>query len=156
MENTSKALLISAAVLIVLLLIGVGIKTIDSPSEFIDKSGDNSEITAITSFNSRFTKYLNNSASGTETRAFIQEVLTNNSINPSHIIFLNYYPGAGTRKASIDGTGGHQTTPKQIQWIYNQINDNNKYEIYLTKDCGDSVDGYKNGYVACMSIRKKT
>ena len=156
MENASKALLISAAVLIVLLLIGVGIRTADSTSELIDQVDSDTQSTTITAFNSKFTKYLSNSASASETRAFIQEVLTNNSINSSHIILLNYYPGAGTAKASIDGSGGHQTTPKQIQWIYNQINDNNKYEIYLTKDCGDSIDGYKDGYIACLSIRKKT
>lgn len=153
MENASKALLISAAVLIILLLIGMGIKTIDSTSELRDQVDTSTQTAAVASFNSQFTPFLSNSASATEARAFIQKVLSHNSVNSTHPILVNYYLKGHIRKSSDGNGNGHQSKADQLQWIYNQIDSNKKYKIYITSTCGYyDKNGFDNGYIICMSL----
>ena len=155
MENASKALLISAAVLIVLLLIGVGIRTIDSTSGLRDQVDTSTQSAAISSFNSQFTQYCSNSASASEARALIQKILAHNSTisnsstfsASSHHVYLNYYPTPGSH-------GGHNWKTAELQNIYNQISDYSKYEIFISNDCEDYAGGFYNGYIICISIAK--
>jgi len=161
MENASKALLISAAVLIVLLLIGMGIKTIDSTSELREQVDTSTQTAAVSSFNSQFTQYFSNSASAAETRSFIQKLISHNAtISNSgtfsakqHQIYLNFYRNG--IKISKDGHSRHQWKSDQLYYLYNEVNDNKRYIITMSNDCTSYSGGYNNGYIICISIKEK-
>ena len=76
MENASKALIIAGAILLSILLISLGIMIFTQSQSAIQNSGmSQAEVSA---FNSKFTKYDGNHK-GSEIRALVQEVLSNNN-----------------------------------------------------------------------------
>ena len=78
MENATKALMIAAAVLVVMLIIGLGIGVFNMASEQVDKAGDLSEY-EVQQFNNKFTKYTGTSVSGSDVNALITAVFTHNN-----------------------------------------------------------------------------
>ena len=156
MENASKALLISVALLIVIWLIAAEIKTLNSSSKLTEPLETDSQIATISAFNAQFTPFIKNSASPNEARAFIQKVISHNSVNSTHPILINYYLHGHIRKSSDNLGSGHQNTAAQLRWIYNQINNNKEYMIYITSNCGYyDRNGYDKGYIICMSLEEK-
>ena len=65
MENATKALMIAAAVIVVLLIIGLGIGVFNMASEQVDNAGDLSEY-QIEQFNAKFRKYEGTNVSGSD------------------------------------------------------------------------------------------
>ena len=59
MENATKALLIAGSVLVAILLIAMGMKIFNSTSETTQQSQATMDATAITTFNTQFTGFLN-------------------------------------------------------------------------------------------------
>lgn len=80
MENASKALLIAGAILIVILLIGVGMLVFNGAQESIEGSLDTMSAQEIQAFNSQFSSY-EGSVKGSSVRSLIQKVIASNSSN---------------------------------------------------------------------------
>ena len=77
MENASKALLIAGAVLIVILLIGIGMLIYSKSTGVIDTAASTMNTQEIQAFNSQFTPY-EGEQKGSSVRALISTVIANN------------------------------------------------------------------------------
>lgn len=77
MENATKALLIAAAVLVVILIISLGIGIFNMASEQVDNAGDLSEY-QIQQFNDKFRKYEGTNVSGSDVNALLKTAFNHN------------------------------------------------------------------------------
>lgn len=84
MENATKALLIAAAVLIVILLIAFGMRIFNSTGDASTQAQSTATSTAIQSFNGQFTGYIGKNITGTSIRSLNTAVITSNKVNTSH------------------------------------------------------------------------
>ena len=80
MENASKALLIAGAILICILLIGVGMLVYNGAIGGIDQGIASMDANAKQAFNTQFTQY-EGKKSGSNVRALIGNVISNNGAN---------------------------------------------------------------------------
>lgn len=80
MENASKALLIAGAILIVILLIGVGMMVFNGAQESIGGAMDTMSAQEVQAFNSQFASY-EGSIKGTAVKSLIQAVIASNASN---------------------------------------------------------------------------
>ncbi len=81
MENASKALLIAGAILIVILLIGVGMLVYQGAMGGIDEGIQKMTAQEQQMFNSTFTNYEGTRVSGSRVRALIQDIISSNNAN---------------------------------------------------------------------------
>lgn len=80
MENASKALLIAGAILICILLIGVGMLVFNSGNEGLQEGIASMDANAKNAFNAPFTQY-EGKKSGANVRALIGNIISSNSTN---------------------------------------------------------------------------
>ncbi len=78
MENASKALIIAGAILIAILLIGIGMFLYQAAQQPISEAGSQMDEQAIRMFNSKFENY-DGKQRGTSVKALISTVITSNS-----------------------------------------------------------------------------
>lgn len=88
MENVTKALLIAASVLIVVLLIAFGMRIFKVGSEPVEEVQGIITTTEIATFNSKFTIYVG-TRNASNTRALINAVIANNASNTEHKVKIN-------------------------------------------------------------------
>lgn len=84
MENASKALLIAASILIVILLIAFGMQTLNSAKGTQDGVKDTMDATEIATFNNKFTAYLGTNKSAKDAKALANAVISNNATNTTN------------------------------------------------------------------------
>ena len=77
MENASKALLIAGAVLIVILLIGIGMLIYSRSTGVVDTAASTMNTQEIQAFNSQFTPY-EGEQQGSTVRAMLATIIANN------------------------------------------------------------------------------
>ena len=80
MENASKALLIAAAVLIVLLIIAMGMNIFNSTDATTDQVEVTMTTTEISTFNNKFTSYLGTNKSAANAKSLANVVISNNAV----------------------------------------------------------------------------
>ena len=136
MENASKALLIAAGVVIVILLIAFGMRIFNSTGDIV---GEKTKVSDHVSLESRvvtidlkFSKY-NGTQKGTVVKKMLEEVIEYNRNQ-------NYKPGDTTtnyiRRIAIYFEGQEITSNTQtdiIEGYYNAVNENAVYEIKTEK-----------------------
>ena len=127
MENASKALLIAGAILIVIVLIGIGVMIINSTGSMQDQVGSTSDTMAYETFNSQFTSYEGSGRSAAQIKSLVSKVNASNAAN-------NVTAGqdkfvAVTFTSPLTGVSSLKNTQK--------------YTVSLT---------YKNGYVSDVTI----
>ena len=103
MENATKALLIAAGVLIVILLIAFGMSIFNSTGDTSGQVADASSSQQMQTFNAQFQSYVDRTISGSVLRNLLVTVNTSNSRNPQHPVTV-----AGTD--IVDTSGGYTTT----------------------------------------------
>ena len=90
MENASKALIIAGAILLAILIIGLGMLIFNQAKDTVGQANLDQE--TITAFNSKFDAYIGNSIKGTNVKALLKMIRDNNlNINQTTIypIFVN-------------------------------------------------------------------
>ena len=80
MENASKALLIAAAVLIVILIIAMGMNIFNSTDATTDQVEVTMTTTEISTFNNKFTSYLGTNKSAANAKSLANVVISNNAV----------------------------------------------------------------------------
>ena len=130
MENASKALIIAGAILLAILIIGLGIFIYRQAANTVSDTG--MDKLAIQQFNGQFENYIKDNVSGSTVRALKTIIDRNNSTDASKAITINY------------GEGVSATT----------INSADKYDISVKKL--DGSDGYENGLIKNILITKHT
>lgn len=108
MENATKALMIAAAVLVVMLIIGLGISVFTTASEQVDNAGDLSEY-EVQQFNNKFTKYVGTNKSGSDVNALLTAVFTHNNQQADATTCV-----ALTGSISLTATPGQTTKPEGV------------------------------------------
>lgn len=106
MENASKALLIAASVLIVILLIAVGMRIFNSTSGTADNVETTMNATEIATFNSKFTAYAGTGKSASQVRALANIVIANNATNQHEVSLDGETDATGITQyvADLEGT----------------------------------------------------
>lgn len=89
MENASKALLIAASILIVILLIAMGMRIFDSTAGTTDNLETGMLSTEVATFNGKFTSYAGSGKSAAQVKALANVVIANNATNAQHKVSFN-------------------------------------------------------------------
>lgn len=101
MENATKALLIAASVLIVIVLIAVGIKILGSTQGVTNDVGKVSEATQMSIHNSQFTDY-EGTQSGAEVKALLNKVAASQRTGSEHVVSVSGVTDIATYRAGIN------------------------------------------------------
>ena len=139
MENATKALLIAASVLIVIVLIAVGIKILSSASGVTNEVGKVSEAMEASIFNSQFINY-EGIQTGTQLKELLNKVSVNNRKNSSNYRKINI--------SVISGDGlvkGLYSNSYEIGKLRSDIKITSNYKIV-------AVDNDLNGYIEQFNI----
>lgn len=137
MENATKALIIAASVLIVIVLIAIGIRLLGSSQGVTNEVGEVSDAMSISTYNSQFTDYV-----GTQTGSQVKSVLSKATAT---------YRNGGSRRVSVTVTGGTgltrgtYDTANEIATVMSSLKLNSTYTVGVTYDT--------NGYVNSITIR---
>lgn len=99
MENATKALMIAAAVLVVMLIIALGIGVFSTASEQVDNAGNLSEY-QIQQFNDKFRKY-EGTKSGSEVNAMINTVFNHNNSQDDTSTMVEIIDSTSANKADL-------------------------------------------------------
>lgn len=127
MENASKALIISGAVLIAIAIISIGVYIISSQKGVIDSNEKLGQTLEVKTFNSTFEKYEGSGKKGSEVKNLLIDIKTNNNMN----------------------------SDKQISITHNSKTDINEIQkgIHPNKSYVITINGYENGYVKSILIQ---
>lgn len=116
MENASKALLIAGSVLIVILLIGTGMKIFKSTSGTTESAEHVMDATEVTMFNNQFTQYMGKNKSLATVQSLVSKLKASNAIN-NHKVKALYYPTEEGSTVSVwtelDSTKTYKIYPSQ-------------------------------------------
>lgn len=129
MENASKALLIAAAVLIVILLIAFGMRILNSNEDTGEQADQQAQSTSMQTFNARITQYAGKNKTGKTVRDLVTIINNSNESNPQH-------------KIDIDATGIVDGTSPNYEFAGSN---NNRYTVDLTYN-------NKTGYITKVTI----
>lgn len=125
MENATKALLIAAAVLVVIILIAFGMRIVSTSSGTQDQADATMNSTKAQAFNQKFEAYKGNRVNGSTVRNLITAITQNNISDPTHKITMS-----GTDNAA-------------------SVKDTATYKIIFTYQTGSGDDA---GYINAVTI----
>ena len=130
MENASKALLIAGAVLIVILIIGVGMMIYNGAHGSIDTAITQMSAQEKQIFNAQFTSY-DGKMSGTKVKSLIGAVITNNAENKANTTqkVVNV-----VTKGVTDFKDANVNDSAKLSTLNSKINTNKSYTVTLTYD----------------------
>ena len=133
MENASKALLIAGAILIVILLIGIGMLIYSKSTGVVDVATNAMNSQEIQAFNSSFIAYEGNQK-GSTVRALISAIIANNGTHKDD----------SSKLISLTAEGTDEGTDANAMATYSATIDTQKtYQVSL---------GYENGLVHTVTI----
>ena len=124
MENATKALMIAAAVIVVLLIIGLGIGVFNMASEQVDNAGDLSEY-QIEQINAKFRKYEGDRVSGSDVNALLTTVFNHNNAQPDTTTCVQVEVTAVDGHEGIDASNTLSASPERVST-------GNRYDVSLT------------------------
>lgn len=131
MENSSKALLISGAVMLTLIVLTISLRILTPVRESSEKIDNTTSTSAITIFNSQFEQYVGDSISGARIRNLINTVIVSNQKYKDHKIKIKY--GATVySSSSINDT------------LINTFNLKSTYTV--------QISSHRKGYVSQITI----
>lgn len=97
MENASKALLIAGAILIAILLIGIAMMVFGNINGLTGMAGQQVDQMDMQAFNSRFKQYEGDYVSGSNVKALIENIKSNNATYANDVSrIVKVYEGTGT------------------------------------------------------------
>ena len=99
MENASKALLIAGAILIVILIIGIGMLVFNSTTGTIDEAVAQMSGQEKDMFNQQFEQYSGNRVNGANVKALLRKIRDNNTTNSdveAKQVVLSFTPPNGS------------------------------------------------------------
>ena len=146
MENASKALIIAGAILIAILLIGIGVALINALNGPQEEALGQISGTAMNIFNGKFEKYAGQNKRGSDVKTLLSEIITNNAATQSGRIVKVKTTGSQITTGAIS-TATDNTT--QLSTLRNNIVGSKYYTVTLTY----GTTGSDNGYVTEVAIQ---
>ena len=161
MENATKAILISASVLIVIILISIGLSIYSASSKSSEQVVEVSSNVEVRKFNAQFEQYFGNSVSYSQTRKLVSQIMINNSNNPNHIVLVVLKNSSGNYiTLSAHNATTVESLNEALQDIYdNYLKANKTYKIIPTISCAKTStrSAYTTeGYLKCITISETT
>ena len=138
MENASKALLIAGAVLIVILLIGIGMLIYSKSTGIVDTAASTMNTQEVQMFNSQFTAY-EGEQDVSSVKSLIQAIIANNATHEGDTnkvvkIIL-------TNKGGVSGSTWSGSTPSEISnYIIQKLNSGSTYKVTFEYESNGYVD----------------
>lgn len=129
MENATKALIIAASVLVVIILIAISIRILSSTSNVTNQVDTVSSNLETSMFNSQFISYVGNNVSGTQVKSLISKIIVNNAQNAGHQITVN-----------------SKSSQADLSNISNGISNNGLYSVSATSYDSD-------GYLTAITVQ---
>jgi hypothetical protein len=123
MENASKALIIAGAILISIILIGIGIMVINAMNPVTDEMGDLAGSTTIQSFNSKFDGYAG-MKTASDIKSLISVITANNGQNATRAIKV-------TSEQFALATGNKNKVTTGLGAISAAVNTQRRYQVTI-------------------------
>lgn len=140
MENASKALLIAGAILVCILLIGIGMLVYTSTQGTISEAVAQMSSQEKDIFNSQFEQYAGTRVNGSSVKALLQKVRSNNSANKDIDGKVITVTSDGTTNVNTDNDG--------VVGDFTNLNTARNYEVKVT-------DTNSDGLVDTIEIKAK-
>lgn len=118
MENASKALIIAGAILLSILIIGLGMMVFNNAKNALTSANLDQE--QIDAFNSKFESYIGTNKRGTDIRTLCNTVKSSNAADEENAIKITY------------GSDTDKTSQADILAIRNQLKNGNRYDVTAT------------------------
>ena len=132
MENASKALIIAGAILISIVLIGIGVLIVNSTGGITDEVGQQFSSQEKEAFNRQFETYESTSTNAGNARALLSRVISSNATNKDSGKLVKVNAGSGDKDTAAD-----------ISTIRSELNNSYKYKIELVYSAGGLVNVIK-------------
>ena len=128
MENASKALIIAGAILLAILIIGLGIFIYRQAANTVSDTG--MDQLAIQQFNGQFTQYDSKTVSGGSARALYDTVVNNNNTDTEkRFVSLNLKTADGTKNIVLADTDA-----SKVDGSKSDIKTSAKYKVKIEPD----------------------
>jgi len=128
MENASKALIIAGAILLAILIIGLGIFIYRQAANTVSDTG--MDQLAIQQFNAQFTQYDSKTVSGGSARALYDTVVNNNNTDTEkRFVSLNLETADGTKNIVLADTDA-----SKVDGSKSDIKASAKYKVKIEPD----------------------
>ena len=128
MENASKALIIAGAILLAILIIGLGIFIYRQAANTVSDTG--MDQLAIQQFNAQFTQYDSKTVSGGSARALYDTVVNNNNTDTEkRFVSLNLKTADGTKNIVLADTDASKVDESK-----SDIKASAKYKVKIEPD----------------------
>ncbi len=136
MENASKALIIAGAILLSILIIGLGMFIYNGASETLDKTASRMNEQEKQTHNQRFQKFAGERKSGSDVKSLINEMSQNYSTQVQNGELMRvpetiYTPAQGN-KITIEG--GKEISDNQFNLMMNDIKTTRSYTVKVDLD----------------------
>lgn len=118
MENASKALIIAGAILLSILIIGLGMMVFNNAKNALTSANLDQE--QIDAFNSKFESYIGTNKRGTDIRTLCDTVKSSNAADEENAIKITY------------GSDTDKTSQEDILSIRNKLKNGNRYDVTAT------------------------
>lgn len=154
MENASKALVIAGAILVSILIIGLGMMIFNNVSGFADTSSV--DALAVETYNKDFVTYEGTNVKGTNAKALVNKIIQHNLANSTDSsLWINAIYDTKEIKTATDATdNGAQEKDTVASFnsnirstVLNQIKTGYTYTITLGYDAN-------TGYVCYVGVQK--
>lgn len=155
MENATKAFLIAGSILIVILLIALGIRMMNSTSGVTQQVESSNASLEVSTFNSQFTPYFSNDSTGIKVKSLLTTIISNNVKNPNHIVLVTYY---NKSNKEMEAHTANDSNVPALKEILNIIQDDASYKVSMPTECSvyKAHSGYdEHGFIGCIKITKK-
>ena len=145
MENASKALIIAGAILLAILLISLGIMVFNKAQDISD--GGQIDQAEVSTYNSKFAKYEGTNVSGSQVKALVGEINTNNTTDKNNRVVRHI--ALDVDNSIITQTTGTGTDANYPTYLTSKVSSSAKYTIAVT--------GYDSkGYITKIKITKNS
>lgn len=147
MENASKALIIAGAILLSILIIGLGMSVYNSASSQL--GGAKLDAQELQAHNSQFLAY-EGQQKGAQVNALITAIKSNNAQYDDRKIGINFSPTSG--KATVDcygtatASGGDSAETSGLSGTHDTVNAKSKTSYFVSFGYGP------NGCINCVEI----
>ncbi len=115
MENASKALIIAGAILLSILIIGLGMMVFNNAKNALTSANLDQE--QIDAFNSKFESYIGTNKRGTDIRTLCDTVKSSNAADEENAIKITY------------GSDTNKTSQADILDIRNKLKNGSRYDV---------------------------
>lgn len=126
MENASKALIIAGAILISIMIIGIGIVVIQATQGVQDDTEKAIDQQALDTFNNKYTSYVGNNKRGSDVRTLITTIISNNATYEDYQI-----------KFTFNGTSYEG---QDMSAVLNTVGSTKRYNISVNMDKSGRVN----------------